>query len=29
MSTLWLCRFRAGPLEVLRKAVLARVPERR
>ncbi|MEE2036305.1 DUF418 domain-containing protein [Nocardiopsis sp. CT-R113] len=29
VSTLWLRRFRAGPLEALQKAVLARVPERR
>ncbi|WP_436892003.1 DUF418 domain-containing protein [Nocardiopsis dassonvillei] len=28
-STLWLRRFRLGPLEALQKAVLARVPERR
>ncbi|MFD3687634.1 DUF418 domain-containing protein [Nocardiopsis sp. NPDC058631] len=27
-STLWLRRFRAGPLEALQKAVLARAPER-
>ncbi|WP_150249101.1 DUF418 domain-containing protein [Nocardiopsis deserti] len=29
VSTLWLRRFRAGPLEALQRAVLARVPERR